>query len=155
MGLVRTLGAAAASLVMASASASVAFAQAENSGASSYGGGSRGPWLSAGIPAHKAGSDQDCPALAWHINRQPSSGGTVALTGPVWYENGSGVSFAQGTGQPDGTYSLDVKSVSGNGPTGTISGKRFKNGSVDVNANGSPCFSGKFHLRPGQTSAKL
>ncbi len=131
------------------------FAQGEGGGGGVYGAGSRAPWMMAGIPAHKAGSGQDCPSLAWHINRQPSPGGTVNLSGPIWYENGSGVSFAQGTGQPDGTYSLDVKSVSGDGPAGTISGKRFKNGSVDVNATGTPCFSGKFHLRPGQTSAKL
>ncbi len=153
MGLARTLGAMAASVVMAGALVPSVFAQGEGAGGGVYGSGSRAPYMMAGMAPHKAGG-QDCPALTWHINRVPGQSGTTALSGPIWYENGSGVSFAQGTAQADGSFSLDVKSVSGNGPSGTLSGKRYKNGAVDVNAEGTPCFSGKFHLRPGQTTAR-
>ena len=108
----------------------------------------------AGVPAHKA-AGQNCPALTWHINRSQQADKTVSLSGPIWYEGGVGVSFAQGTAQPDGSFTMNVQSISGNGPTGTLSGQRRRDGGADVTATGSPCFGGTYHLRAGQTTAKM
>jgi hypothetical protein len=96
-----------------------------------------------------------CSALTWHINRMVQPDKTVNLSGPIWFEDGSGVSFATGTGQPDGKFTLDVKMMSGDGPTGTITGQRMRDGSVNATAVGPDCFAGKFHLAPGQTSNKM
>jgi hypothetical protein len=95
-----------------------------------------------------------CPGLTWHINRSVQPDKTVNLSGPIWFEDGSGVSFAQGVGQPDGKFLLNVKSMSGNGPAGTITGQRMPDGSVDSTAVGPPCFAGSYHIAPGQTSTK-
>ena len=132
-----------------------AAAQEGNTGGGVFGHGSQGTWMNAGIPAHRAGTNENCPALYWDIKREAAPDGTYNLSGPIWYGNGTGVSFARGTGQANGTFSVDVSSVSGKGPTGTLAGRRFKNGSIDVKVDGSPCFSGSFHLNPGQTSARL
>jgi hypothetical protein len=140
---------------MASASIPASFAQGEGGGLSVYGAGSRQMFLSAGMPPHKAGTAGDCPGVSWHINRVPS-GNTVTLSGPVWLDNGSGVSFASGSGNPTtGQFSLNVNSVSGSGPSGTISGMRHPDGSIDLTIAGTPCFAGTFHLKPGQTSTRL
>jgi hypothetical protein len=95
-----------------------------------------------------------CPGLNWHINRVTNADQTIAMTGPIWYDGGSGVSFAQGTGQANGTFVLSVNKSTGNGPTGTITGQRMSDGSVQATAAGSPCFAGTYHLRPGQTSSR-
>lgn len=94
-----------------------------------------------------------CPGLTWHINRMVQPDKTVSLNGPIWYEDGSGASFAQGTGQADGRFTLNVKMMSGNGPVGTISGQRTPDGSINATANGPTCFAGTYHIAPGQTSA--
>ncbi len=61
---------------------------------------------------------------------------TVNLSGPIWYENGSGVSFAKGMGQPDGRFALTVTTMNGDGPAGTITGQRMPDGSIDATAEG-------------------
>jgi hypothetical protein len=95
-----------------------------------------------------------CPGLTWHINRMVHPDKTVSLNGPIWYEDGSGASFAKGMGQPDGKFTLTVSKMTGNGPAGTITGQRMPDGSVDATAVGPPCFAGTRHIAPGQTSAK-
>ena len=98
-------------------------------------------------------SNRRCPGLTWHIDRTVRADQTVSLSGPIWYENGSGMSFATGTGQADGRFSLDVKTMSGDGPAGTITGQRMPDGSIDATSAGPPCFAGTVHLEPGQNSA--
>jgi hypothetical protein len=100
-----------------------------------------------------AAHDQ-CPGLTWHFDRMVHADKTVTLNGPIWFEDGSGVSFAQGTGQPDGKFVLNVKQMSGNGPTGTITGQRMPDTSIDATAVGPQCFAGTYHIAPGQTSTK-
>jgi hypothetical protein len=95
-----------------------------------------------------------CSGLSWHIDRMVQPDKTVNLSGPIWYTDGSGVSFAKGTGQPDGHFTLAVTTMSGSGPAGTITGQRMPDGSVDATSVGPPCFAGKRHIAPGQTSAK-
>jgi len=96
-----------------------------------------------------------CPGLTWHISRVPQPDKTVSLNGPIWYEDGSGVSFAKGVGQADGNFTLDVKMMSGNGPAGTITGQRMPDGSINATAVGDACFAGTVHIAPGQTSTKM
>jgi hypothetical protein len=101
------------------------------------------------IQAHEG-----CAALTWHFTRMPNADKTVNISGPIWFEDGSGASFAQGTGQADGRFKLNVKMMSGNGPEGTITGQRMPDGSVDATAVGPNCFAGTYHIAPGQTSVK-
>ncbi len=154
MKVARTLGMALGAAVFASASIPASFAQGEGGGGSVFGGGSRAPFMSAGVRPQRAGSDEACPVLTWHINRTPAANGTTTMSGPLWYEGGTGVSFANGTGTADGSFTLNVTSISGKGPTGTLNGTRHRDGSIDVTATGSPCFAGNYHLKPGQTSAR-
>jgi hypothetical protein len=97
---------------------------------------------------------QHCPGLTWHIDRMVQPDKTVKISGPIWYSDGTGVSFAKGTGQPDGHFVLTVSTMSGNGPAGTITGQRMPDGSIDSTAVGPPCFAGTRHIAPGQTMAK-
>jgi hypothetical protein len=102
---------------------------------------------------HDSGGEH-CPGLTWHIDRTVQPDKTVSLSGPIWYADGSGVSFAKGTGQPDGHFTLTVTTMSGNGPAGTITGQRMHDGSINATAVGPACFAGTRHIAPGQTSAK-
>jgi hypothetical protein len=95
-----------------------------------------------------------CPGLTWHIDRVVQPDKTVNISGPIWYADGSGVSFAKGTGQPDGQFAITVSTMSGDGPAGTITGQRHPDGSIDSTAVGPPCFAGTRHIAPGQTTAK-
>lgn len=154
MKLAGTLGIMLGAAVFATASVPASFAQGEGAGTSVYGGGSRAPFMSAGIAPHRAGSDLACPGLTWHINREPAANGGLTLSGPIWMDSGKGVSFAQGSSDASGRFSLTVTPVSGQGPSGTLSGVRHPNGTVDLTATGTPCFSGTYHLKPGQTTAQ-
>jgi hypothetical protein len=104
-------------------------------------------------PPHDVGAVH-CAGLTWHISRMVQPDNTVRLNGPIWYQNGTGTSFAQGIEQANGTFTLNVKMMSGDGPVGTITGQRMPDGSVDAKAVGSQCFTETVHLAPGQTSEK-
>jgi hypothetical protein len=101
-----------------------------------------GAWVSGYIGAHPVGS-QFCPGLAWHIRPVKLANQSFNLSGPIWFEDGSGMSFATGTRQADGTFSLNVESRSGNGPTATITGQRMPDGSADVTLAGASCLKGR------------
>ncbi|HEY4043035.1 MAG TPA: hypothetical protein VGM32_14480 [Rhodopila sp.] len=138
MNWVKKLG-VLASLAMIGAPIASSFAQGMPAGG--------GDFMTTYVQAH-----DKCPGLSWHINRAVQPDKTVNLSGPIWYDDGSGVSFARGTGQPDGHFTLNVKMMSGSGPDGTITGQRKPDGSVEAKADGPPCFAGTVHLAPGQTS---
>jgi hypothetical protein len=111
------------------------------------------PFMSSYVPAHSVGS-QHCPGMAWQIRPVELADQSFNLSGPIWYEDGSGMSFAKGTRQADGRFTLNVQRQSGDGPTGTITGRRTPDGSADVTTAGPPCFAGTYHIAPGQTSTK-
>src|SRR5947209_5535231 len=69
------------------------------------------PFISGYVGAHSVGS-QYCPGLAWHIRPVTQADQSFNVSGPIWYEDGSGMSFAKGTRQADGTFSLNVESRS-------------------------------------------
>jgi hypothetical protein len=106
------------------------------------------------VAARMAGAN--CLPLNWHINRGTEAAGVTPLSGPLWFEGNPGLSFATGSSQKDGTFSLTVATVRGAGPAGAVTGKRNADGSIEVNVvSPDKCFSGSFHLAPGETSAKL
>lgn len=156
MRVAKTLGVLLASAVMASASVSAAYAQAEGTGSSVYGAGSYGAtWLRAGVPPRKAGTAEACPGVMWDIMRMPGSGGVVSLNGPVWNTDGTGMSTARGEERPDGTFSLNITTVDGKGPAGTVTGKRNRDGSAQVVMVGNgTCNNMTMRLAKGQTSMK-
>jgi hypothetical protein len=144
MSLLKKLDLFLVSSLMVSVPLAASFAQ---------GGAGAEPWMANYVPAHMVGA-KHCPGLTWHISPVEQANQSFNLSGPIWYEDGSGMSFAQGTRQADGNFSLRVKKVSGNGPAGTITGRRMPDGSADATAVGPPCFAGTYHLAPGQTSAQ-
>jgi hypothetical protein len=121
--------------------------------AASFAQGAPAGFMDAYVEEHEEGGVH-CAGLSWHIDRVVQPDKTVNISGPIWYTDGSGVSFAKGTGQPDGHFTLAVTTMSGNGPAGTITGQRMPDGSIDSTAVGPPCFAGTRHIAPGQTSAK-
>jgi hypothetical protein len=123
--------------------------------AGSFAQGAPAGFMNTYFPGRSAPGGRTCPGVTWHIDRMVQPDKTAKLSGPIWYENGSGMSFAKGTGQPDGYFALTVTTMSGDGPAGTITGQRMPDGSIDVTAEGSPCLAGTVHLAPGQTSAKM
>jgi hypothetical protein len=143
MGWGRKLGALLMSSAMAGAPIAPLLAQGAPAG-----------FMNTYFPGRSVGG-RTCPGLTWHIDRMVQPNKTVKLSGPIWYADGTGVSFAQGTGQPDGHFTINVKTMNGDGPAGTITGQRMPDGSVDATAAGPPCFAGTVHLAPGQTSAKM
>ena len=98
-----------------------------------------------GQPAHAAvagyvgqakSSVAGCPFILWRLAR--SSDGTVS--GIVYYSDASGTSVATGTGL--GTASglhLELKSVQGNGPTGTVTEVKLPNGKMGAKLTGEGC----------------
>jgi len=120
--------------------------------AASFAQGAPAGFMDTYIAEHEEGGVH-CAGLSWHIDRVVQPDKTVSISGPIWYTDGSGVSFATGKGQPDGKFTLTVKTMSGEGPAGTITGQRMPDGSIDSTAVGPPCFAGTRHIAPGQTSA--
>ncbi len=74
-----------------------------------------------------------CPAVKLHIVRAGS-----ALSGVVFYADGSGISSVKGT--TDGkTLHWTETSVSGHGPTGEVTGKISSEGGLSLNKTGTTC----------------
>ncbi len=74
-----------------------------------------------------------CPAVRLHILRAGN-----ALSGVVFYADGSGISSVKG--KTDGK-TLDWKqtSISGHGPTGDVTGKISVDGAMTLNLTGTAC----------------
>jgi len=157
MKLARTLGILVASAALASVSAPTVYAQGENGGgAGVYGGGSVGAtWMRAGQAPRKAGTE-NCPGVMWDIVRSAGPDkNTIILSGPVWNLDGSGTSMAKGEAHPDGSFSMTLTAIQGNGPAGQVTGVRNRNGNGHATLAGSgSCNNMTINLRPGQNSAK-
>jgi len=118
--------------------------------------------LGASVAAEGGGSDMinyvaphgACGALTWHFSRINHADGSAQINGPIWFTDGTGVSFATGKGAANGSFTLQVTKISGNGPSGTVTGKRGAGGEIDATATGSNCFAGQYHLMAGQTTTK-
>jgi len=79
-----------------------------------------------------------CPHMSWHIQRVPGSqAGTLA--GVAWFVDMSGVSSVRGAVNQAGAFTLTVTSVSGTGPSGTVTGTRGADGSIRASLDGPGC----------------
>jgi hypothetical protein len=157
MKLARTLGILFASAAMVSVSVPAVYAQGEGgAGAGVYGGGSVGAtWMRAGMAPRKAGTE-NCPGVMWDIVRSAGPDkNTIVLSGPVWNLDGSGTSMAKGEAHPDGSFSMTLTSIQGNGPAGQVTGTRNKSGVGQAKLTGSgTCNNMTIPLKAGQTSSK-
>ena len=124
------VGAAAAVIALGLAVSSTAYAQAD-SGYRNF--------------AHSTSGGPKCPPIEWHVLPIIGSGAGVT-NGVAYYSDMSGVSVIKGTLSADGTITGTVTSVYGNGPAGTISGKRDKT-MTHVDFEGPGCSHLKFDLR--------
>ena len=83
---------------------------------------------------------KECPSANWtRVRQYEPNAVSGTLSGVVFYDNGSGVSRMIGLSKPDGTFILDLTSINGNGPVGTVTGTRKADGSMTsdfVSANG-------------------
>jgi len=76
---------------------------------------------------------KECPSVHWTLVRQygpdVKSG---PLSGVVFYDNGSGTSRMKGMSKPDETFVLDLTSIEGKGPVGTVTGVRKADGELSA-----------------------
>lgn len=89
----------------------------------------------AGFVGSAPSSVAGCPYIAWRLARHPD--GTV--TGIAYYSDLSGVSQVTGNVNSAGVFELQLTSQMGQGPTGTVTGKRLKNGEGDATLKGPGC----------------
>ncbi len=89
-----------------------------------------------GMDIYSGGSKPSgtCPGLHWTMaSARPN------LHGYFYWNDGSGVSKGVGTSKPDGTFELNLTSIDGNGPVGTVTGKRASNGTLTATLKGQGC----------------
>src|ERR1700761_7214562 len=95
-----------------------------------------------------------CPAVAWNVGRgDPAKGtGIVPINGILWYVDGSGISSLRGEGKPDGEFSLTATPVTGKPPSGTVTGRRNPDGTLDYKMVGEGCSNSSGHVAAGKTT---
>jgi len=76
-----------------------------------------------------------CPFIAWRLAR--GEGG--AIHGISYYSDLSGLSQVSGHVDNNGHFTLTLKSVMGNGPTGTVTGSRSAKGQLEAELKGTGC----------------
>ncbi len=97
-------------------------------------------WAGGRSPA----SSSTCAPIEWHIV-PVAIGGAVTLNGVAYFSDMSGVSTIKGTITADGTISAVLNPVSGNGPAGSVTGKRTAT-STHIEMNGVGCSKANFDL---------
>lgn len=106
-------------------------------------------WADTGIAARNE-QGKDCPPMSWDVAGM-YIGATIGLRGVIWFTDGSGTSSARGAATSDGRFDMVVRPISGNGPRGQVSGRRYPDGSIEVHMNGSGCSHLDTVLPPGAT----
>ncbi len=106
-------------------------------------------WADTGIAARRE-QGKDCPPMSWDV-AGTYIGATIGLRGVIWFTDGSGTSSARGAAGPDGRFDMTVRPISGNGPRGQVSGRRYPDGSIEVHMNGTGCSHLDVVLPPGAT----
>ena len=103
-----------------------------------------GPVLSLSASAQTSGpgfsgqgksSVAGCPNLQWRIARHDD--GTAA--GIAWYSDLSGVSQIKGSSDAAGEFHLQLTSLQGKGPVGTVVGHRAPDGGLVADLTGEGC----------------
>ena len=75
-----------------------------------------------------------CPGVELHVIREGS-----ALSGVVFYPDGSGVSSIQGSIQQGGAFSWHQTSIKGSGPAGDVTGTVTQDGKLKAKLTGTIC----------------
>ena len=97
-------------------------------------------WAGGRSPA----SSSTCSPIEWHII-PVATGGAVALNGVAYFSDMSGISTIKGGITAAGEVSAMLTSVSGNGPTGAVTGMRSATG-THVEMSGAGCSKASFDL---------
>jgi hypothetical protein len=136
--------AASGIVILGFAMAPAVYAQAQRPGYLDYWAGrSKGPTAT-------------CPTLEWDVVPLPhdAAGKLVgnAINGVAYYGDMSGVSTIKGTISADGNLTATLTSVSGAGPTGTVTGMRGAKG-THIELHGAGCANATFDLPRWQATA--
>lgn len=100
----------------------------------------------AGYTGTARSSVAGCPYLVWRLAKHP--GGKV--TGIAYYSDLSGLSMVDGSVDPEGHFTLNLKSDMGKGPVGTVTGTRKSDGSVTAQMVGEGCANMTLNIKPVQ-----
>lgn len=98
----------------------------------------------AGFVGEGASSVAGCPFIQWRLARHPDG----QVTGIAYYSDMSGVSMVTGTVTQAGQFNLTLTSAMGQGPTGTVSGTKSRNGALNATMTGEGCANMKLHISP-------
>ncbi|HET6183609.1 MAG TPA: hypothetical protein VFA03_08445 [Acetobacteraceae bacterium] len=93
-----------------------------------------------GFAGSAPSSVSGCPYIGWRLVRHPDG----QITGIAYYGDLTGLSEVTGHVEQDGTFHLTTKSMMGNGPVGTVDGKRTAKG-ADATMKGEGC--ANMHVR--------
>lgn len=89
-----------------------------------------------GFVGDTASSVPGCPYISWRLVNSANG----QIHGIAMYSDLSGLSNVTGTMQPDGTFTLTLtKTTIGDGPVGTVSGKRYPDGDIVATLKGEGC----------------
>jgi hypothetical protein len=97
--------------------------------------------FSGSTPSSVAG----CPYIIWRLANDPNG----RVHGIAYYSDLSGLSTVMGERNADGNFTLSLTPSSiGAGPSGTASGKVFRDGAVDVKMTGQGCANMDHTIKP-------
>jgi hypothetical protein len=89
----------------------------------------------AGIVGFAPSSVAGCPNINWRLARHADG----KITGIFWYSDMSGTSEARGSEDATGKFEIKITSAIGQGPVGTVTGTRSKEGKVVADLTGEGC----------------
>lgn len=84
-----------------------------------------------------------CPDIVWRLARNGAD-----VSGMAFYANMSGASNVKGTVNPQGQFELNLTSMMGNGPVGTVAGQRNRNGTTTATLTGQGCANAHIVMHP-------
>jgi hypothetical protein len=96
-----------------------------------------------GFVGNTASSVAGCPFISWRLANSNGS-----IHGTAEYSDLSGISFVTGTMDSDGHFTLQLKSVIGNGPVGTVTGTRSSSGRIMATLTGEGCANNMVNIAP-------
>lgn len=86
-----------------------------------------------------------CPYIIWRLANDPNG----RVHGIAYYSDLSGLSNVMGARDADGNFTLSLTPSSiGAGPSGTASGKVFRDGAIDVKMTGQGCANMDHTIKP-------
>jgi hypothetical protein len=94
-----------------------------------------------GFVGNAPSSVPGCPFISWRLANENGS-----IHGFAEYSNLSGISTVTGMMDSDGKFTLDLRSVIGDGPVGTVTGTRMSDGSIDATLVGQGCANNTVHI---------